>query len=92
MKRPILNRSSSGGPSRTDTPVDNVRPIGVRKTAAPAPDVARGAVAGGRASGIPGLVEQPRAAISPSASGPSASAVSAPLPATPAGVVPGKRR
>jgi hypothetical protein len=88
MKRPILNRSSNGAHSSSD----NIRQLDVSRNAKRAAS-ASVAVAGGAAVGIPGLVDQPRAAISLPTAAALTGAITAPLPAV--GILPdgaGKRR
>jgi hypothetical protein len=94
MKRPMLNRSSNGGPAAFDAMADSAPLPGPRKADGAKPAVARAVVTGGMAA-IPGLVDQPRAAISLPSSKSLASAVTAPLHAHPVpadGSTAGKRR
>jgi hypothetical protein len=93
MKRPILNRSSNGARSPSDTAADNVRPIGVRRTLASAASGVPGVAGSGSSGVVAGLGDQPRASIALPSSKSLASAVTAPLPAV--GIAPdgaGKRR
>jgi hypothetical protein len=91
VKRPILNRSSNGGQPYSGTVPDNVPSIAVRKVARRTPRAARAVMTGGADSGIPGLIDQPRAAISLPSSKSLASSVTALLQVAPVGAV-GKRR
>jgi hypothetical protein len=79
VKRPILNRSRNGAPEKDDALAGNLQTAGPGKRAGRLKPAARAAVAGGEGSGIPGLIEQPRAVISLPSSKSPASGVTAPL-------------